>query len=576
MSEGVIARDSSTNKTTIFTLRLKLMATLGVSLLALALVGAIAVIGVNDVQTRGEALYEVSNANLELESFISLQIEKSIGLVRSAPADFKKSAREEKLNQLSATNSDITEKLGSLAENSDNKDEISAKAKQLLALNEQFFAESRKVFDFIDAFAPNDAIKTLNENVVPIEQDIVAAVSELGALTRQQSRHKLDRMSQNSQRTSNVILAIILISLFVVGALGFMIVFRQTVRPINKLTDAMAELARGNLEVEIPGKERSDELGDMARVVLFFQEEANRKVELEKESSEMAQRNSQEKRQAQLDLADNLEQKMSSIIQTVSGSASEMQQTAQNMVTIAIDAGQSTSSVTSQTEQASLNVQAVATAAEQMTGSISNISAQVSHSGEIAGQAQEISREANKNMEELAEMAKGIGDVVGLINDIAEQTNLLALNATIEAARAGDAGKGFAVVAGEVKNLATQTATATQEISSKVNQMQTATDASVGAINKIQSVIDQIRNTSDTINSSVQEQDHSTQEISRNAHQTAEGTQSAARNLIDVKKAVDNTEGSAKTLLNASSALTDHAEKLQQEMSHALATMRDI
>ena len=222
--------------------------------------------------------------------------------------------------------------------------------------------------------------------------------------------------------------------------------------------------------------------------------------------------------------ADSFEKDVNSVLGVVSAAARELQNTANSMAATADETLRQSSAVAGAAEQASQNVQTVAAATEELTASIHEISRQVTTSTQICTDAVEEANRTNVMVQGLAEAAGKIGEVVKLINDIASQTNLLALNATIEAARAGEAGKGFAVVAGEVKNLANQTARATDEISAQINAVQTATRDAVGAIQGIGPTIGRISEIAGAIAAAVEEQGAATQEIARNVQEAAQGT----------------------------------------------------
>ena len=198
----------------------------------------------------------------------------------------------------------------------------------------------------------------------------------------------------------------------------------------------------------------------------------------------------------------------------------------------------------------------------------------MSQSAEIAGKAVTDAERTNVQVQGLAEAAQKIGEVVQLITDIASQTNLLALNATIEAARAGDAGKGFAVVASEVKNLANETAKATEEITAQIGAIQQATQDAVVAIQTISGTIGQINEIATTIASAVEEQGAATQEIARNVQQAAAGTQEVSSNIAGVTQAAGETGSAAGQMLSASGELSHQGEALRGEVDRFLATIR--
>jgi len=272
--------------------------------------------------------------------------------------------------------------------------------------------------------------------------------------------------------------------------------------------------------------------------------------------------------------ADDFERDVSSMVGVISSAATELQTTAQSMATTAEQTTQQASAVANAAEQASENVQTVAAATEELTASIQEISRQVSQSTHIAGSAVEEAQRTNIMVQGLAEAAGKIGQVVKLINDIASQTNLLALNATIEAARAGDAGKGFAVVAGEVKNLANQTAKATDEISAQIAAVQAATKDAVGAIQGIGSTISKISEIASAIAAAVEEQGAATQEIARNVQQAAMGTGAVTNNIGSVTHAAGETGHAAHEVLSAAGELSRQSERLNSQVNHFLTDVR--
>jgi methyl-accepting chemotaxis protein len=259
---------------------------------------------------------------------------------------------------------------------------------------------------------------------------------------------------------------------------------RSIVTPIAAMTTAMGTLADGDKSVEIPATERRDEVGDMAHAVRVFKENMIKADQLAEQ--QQANQERREKRGQQIErLTKDFDQSVAGVINTVVSAAEEMSSTAQSMTTLASDTSERTSTVAAASEQASANVQTVASAAEELSASVREISGQVATSADTAGNAVDAAEAATQKVQGLVEASQKIGEVVDLINDIASQTNLLALNATIEAARAGEAGKGFAVVASEVKNLASQTAKATEEIAGQIAGIQGATGEAVTAIDEI-------------------------------------------------------------------------------------------
>ncbi len=270
------------------------------------------------------------------------------------------------------------------------------------------------------------------------------------------------------------------------------------------------------------------------------------------------------------------EANVKTVIGTVAAAATELQSTAESMEGIANATSQRSTAVAAASEEASTNVQTVASAAEELSSSIAEISRQVTQSSKIASNAVQTTQEANERIQGLAAASQKIGQVVQIITDIAEQTNLLALNATIEAARAGDAGKGFAVVAAEVKNLANQTAKATEEIGSQIGSIQGATQQAVTSIAEIGKVIGEINEISSTIAAAVEEQGAATKEIARNVEQASAGTSEVASNVTEVTKAANETGQAAAQVLEAATELSKQSEGLGHTIDNFLVELKKV
>jgi methyl-accepting chemotaxis protein len=358
------------------------------------------------------------------------------------------------------------------------------------------------------------------------------------------------------------------------GLIAGFIIARGITRPIAAMTSAMGVLANGDTTVEIPARGQKDEIGVMAGAVQVFKDNMIETDRMRLEQEETKKRTEAERRQAMLDLADKFEASVGGVVESVTSAATELQATAQSLSATAEETSQQSNAVAAASEQMTQNVQTVASATEELSSSIREIGNQVTESTRIVGTAVTQADDTNAKVKTLAEAAQKIGDVVTLINEIAAQTNLLALNATIEAARAGEAGKGFAVVASEVKNLATQTAKATEEIAGQVRAIQEATGTSAQAIDSISQTINRVNEISTAIASAVEEQGAATQEIARNVQEASTGTSEVTNNIAGVTQASQQTSAGSTQVLSAASELAKNGEKLRQEVGNFLATVR--
>jgi methyl-accepting chemotaxis protein len=359
-----------------------------------------------------------------------------------------------------------------------------------------------------------------------------------------------------------------------VGLIIAFAVTRVMIAPLPRLSRLMERMAGGDIASDIPYGRRGDEIGEMSRALEVFKRNAAEKAQLEKDRAAQEQRAREEQVRVREDLAKDFEASLSGLVRQVSEAAGTMQRTAKGMADNAQSALRGTADANGSSNEATRSVDSVSAASEELASSIQEIGRQVSRSSEITTQAVEQATGTRQQMEGLVASAQRVGEVVELISDIAEQTNLLALNATIEAARAGDAGKGFSVVASEVKNLANQTAKATEEISQQIADMQAATSGAEQAIGGIAQVIEQINDIASGIASAVEQQGAATQEIAGSIASASRSVMETSSQINTVESSVTETSRSSKEVLTASDALNKLADGLQQKVAQFVARVR--
>jgi len=345
-------------------------------------------------------------------------------------------------------------------------------------------------------------------------------------------------------------------------------------RPLGQIAAALKLINQGRLDVEFATTRRNDEIGAINDALTLFRDQSLRMREIEQQRAETERKTAEERKAAMHQLADAFQGAVGGIVNTVSTAAGQLATAAGTLTKTAETTQQLSGMVTSASEEASANVQSVASATEELTSSVHEIARQVHESSRIAGDAVKQAETTDARIAALSKAAGRIGDVVKLITAVAEQTNLLALNATIEAARAGEAGRGFAVVASEVKQLASQTAKATEEIGNQITEMQSATAESVAAIKEISGTIGRISQIAATIAAAVEQQGATTQEIARNVHQAATGTSQVATNITDVNRGASETGSASAQVLASAQSLSSESNHLKVEVEKFLVTVR--
>lgn len=358
-------------------------------------------------------------------------------------------------------------------------------------------------------------------------------------------------------------------SLLIVGAqilIGWLVA-RSIVRPIGALTTALQAIAGGKLTAEISGKDRRDEIGDIARAVddirTFTAAESERRA-----AAAEAERRQQEAQRRQLteNLAREFEQHVGTVVRSVAEHAGDLEKSALEMAALAEQTKTSSVKVSTATNSANHEVQSVAAASEQLSASIREVASLTLRSGNIASEADKHAQQTHEIVESLSIKAATIQNVIDMIKAIAEQTNLLALNATIEAARAGEAGKGFAVVASEVKALASQTTKATGDIAAQIDAVGSEVKNAVDAVSSIRTVVSDISHAVVAISSAIEEQTAATGEIAKSALSAAGETATVSENIDEVSQAITTTDKAAGDVVQRARILGNEASELNHSL----------
>jgi methyl-accepting chemotaxis protein len=446
-------------------------------------------------------------------------------------------------------------------------------ADAVATVQKKFFGDSAAVYAEImkagrsDGKYPLSIVEYRQRHVPGLESTLLPRD---GALATAAEVVAVERREAMTQLIAALALMIMALGAVAVAAVVF---GRRVLRPVASLTGVIARLADGQHDVEVPARERTDELGQMAQAIEVLRQNA---IAADRMSgAREAEQRAKDQRAQRIDaVTGRFEGQIGELVRTLSTAASSMEGTARSLSATAGESSRQATTVAAASEQTSANVQTVATATEELSATTQEIGRQVTQSAAIANQAVEEARRTDATVQKLADGAHKIGEVVGLIQTIASQTNLLALNATIEAARAGEAGRGFGVVASEVKSLANQTAKATEEIAAQIAGIQGVTDEAVQAIREIASTIDEVSRIATSIASAIEEQGAATREIARNVQEAARGTQQVSGNIAGVTQAADAVGGVAGQVLGAAGDLAAQSDRLKQGVEGFLAEIR--
>ena len=445
--------------------------------------------------------------------------------------------------------------------------EASAKLQALGQGKERIFKIRQKELD------SDDYGQTILEETRKLNVGLGISVQQLVDGVRKETDAATAQAQQEISWSTLVMLALGAATLIGSVLFVWLYVGRSILRRMRALQSSMKILSSGDLESEIYRSGQSDEIAEMSESLQVFRESmiAARALSSEQDKENIAKVERASRVEARIA---EFESTVRAALDGLQASANSMQSTAQSMSATADQSSALVSAVASAAEETSVNVQTVSSGTEELSSSIAEIGRQVVTSAEIARKAVDEAGATDATMQGLADNAARISVVVDLIQTIASQTNLLALNATIEAARAGEAGRGFAVVASEVKNLASQTAKATDEIRQQIANMQSVTNSAVSAIRNISTTISEINEVTGAIAAAVEEQGAATREIARNIQHAAGGTSEVSSNIVGVSNASNEAGTAAGEVLTASDALRREADVLRAEIDAFLSNIR--
>ncbi|MCQ4159858.1 methyl-accepting chemotaxis protein [Roseomonas sp. GC11] len=407
----------------------------------------------------------------------------------------------------------------------------------------------------------------------PLAGELVRRVAAASETARSEGDASLGQVRDNAATVGSGVAAIALAA-FLAG-LGIAVLIALSItRPLGRLQRTLGRIAQGDLGMPVGDTQRRDEIGDIARAVEIcrggLEEAAGLRAaeEQRKAEAELA-------RQAMLrQVADGFEKDVGGTVAAVAQAASSMESTARDLSSTARQASEKAATASRASHDASGNVATLASATEQLSASIAEISRRIAETAAVSQQAAERAQRADATVTILSGAAERIGDVVSLIQNIAGQTNLLALNATIEAARAGDAGKGFAVVASEVKNLASQTAKATEEIAEQIGRIQSSTGETVAVLRAISQSITEVSHLSSAVAAAVEEQGAATREIASSVAAAAQGTNEVSANVTGLSQVSGVVGEAAGSVLSGASGLALQSQQLRQQIGQFLQKVR--
>ena len=550
-------------------IQVKLLASFGIILLISLIVGSFTILS---VMKTNNALTVVDQIALTENHFVRLQdrtnqAHNHLAQFLSSGDLSKKTAYEADMEALP----ELFENVRSSTENEELIKHINAFEKRLNHWSETIASAQIKYMRSPSTVDLARLLEASEENAQIWEElhnEFLASVQILEETAAEEQR-ALDAIMAQTNIVS--IVGLVLTLLAIGGASAFVILMVS--RPLQQLVGSTNALVNKEWNTDINGAERGDEIGQMANALLLFRDNG-----VENEKLMAAQKAEDEKRLSRAraieQLVDSFRQESSEVTTALEDATSKMSTSSITMSSIANDTNKLSEEVSQSAQSAGTNVNNVSAATEELTASIQEISKQLSSTNKMALDAKGISGNTVEKMKVLETSASEIGSVIEIISDIAEQTNLLALNATIEAARAGEAGKGFAVVASEVKNLANETAKATEQVVTQIDRIQGDTTEAVNFIEQISQSIEELTQNMTAIAAAMEEQTSATQEISRNVSEASQGTSTVVQNIGNVSDATRKTQETSKSVNDIADELSERSEKLKESINAFLTNIQ--
>ena len=420
------------------------------------------------------------------------------------------------------------------------------------------------------------AVALMRDKCDPALHDVMDNISALTTAVNKSNEKSASDAVEVANSTVKITYIFILSGLFVVLLLSVILTRVGITSPIKKIARILEELAKGQLQTEVIGANRKDEVGDLAKAALIFRDLGLEAERLRAEQDRMKNQAEHDYKELLVKMTDGFDANVSVFISNLQTALVEMEKMSGEMKAVA-DTGQDKANILERSASSAMeNVSTVASASEEMLASIKEINVQIGKSSHISQEAVSQTKEAATAIDKLKVLSNKIGEITGLIQNIAGQTNLLALNATIEAARAGDAGKGFAVVASEVKALASQTARATEEIGEQIAAIQAATDHTASVITGVSGTVGQVNEIAASIAAAMEEQSATIAEIVRNTQAAAERTQEVGSAVAEVASGASETQRTSINLNESASSLSKTADDLQGSVEVFLAHLKSV